>query len=144
LTLAWRLCRAPFADLSGDGPRRYGGGWNSPGRPLVYAADTAALAVLEVRVHLDIPPELVPDDYVLLSIDLGGLPIETVSAAPADPGGFGDTWLREQRTPVLRVPSFIVPESTNLLLNPAHPLAAGARIVGNRRFAFDRRLWLPL
>lgn len=144
MTQAWRLCRAPFADLSGDGARRYGGRWNSAGHPLVYAAETAALAVLEVRVHLDIPPDLVPDDYVLLSIDLGDLPIETLPTVPTHSTRFGDAWLREQRTPMLRVPSFIVPESANLLLNPVHPLAGAARIVGNRPFAFDRRLWLPL
>ena len=141
--LAWRLCRAPFADLTGEGARRFGGRWNTPGRPMVYAAATAALAVLEVRVHLDLPPELLPDDYVLMTIDLDALPVEPVADMPADPDAFGDTWLEEQRTPVLRVPSAIVPESPNLLLNPAHPAAAGARIAGTRRFAFDPRLWLP-
>jgi RES domain-containing protein len=74
----------------------------------------------------------------------GGIPVETLPTTPPDPRLFGDTWLTEQRTPVLRVPSFIVAESTNLLINPAHPLASRARIVGKRRFAFDRRLWLPL
>jgi RES domain-containing protein len=141
--LAWRLCRAPFADLTGEGARRFGGRWNTAGRPLVYAASTAALAVLEVRVHLDLPPELLPDDYVLATIDLDGLPAETVAKIPVAPAAFGDAWLREQRTPVLQVPSAIVPESPNLLLNPAHPDAARARIVSQRRFAFDRRLWLP-
>jgi RES domain-containing protein len=141
---AWRLCRAPFADLSGDGARIYGGRWNSAGRPLVYAADTAALAVLEVRVHLDIPPDLIPDDYVLVGVDLGSLPVEPLPTLPTDPRKFGDAWLREQRTPILQVPSFIVPESSNLLLNPAHPLAGRARITHKRPFAFDRRLWLPL
>jgi|AGTN01.3.fsa_nt_gi Uncharacterized conserved protein len=144
MMLGWRLCHAPFADLSGDGARLYGGRWNSPGRPLVYTADTAALAVLEVRVHLDLPPDLVPDDYVLVSIDLADLPVETVTTLPDDPQAFGDEWLHQQRSPVLRVPSFIVPESGNLLLNPAHPLAAAARVVSTREFAFDRRLWLPL
>ncbi len=139
--LAWRLCRAPFADLSGEGARRLGGRWNTPGRPLVYAASSAALAVLEVRVHLDLPPELLPSDYVLLAIDLDDLPAEAVIDMPADPAAFGDAWLDGQRTPVLRVPSAIVPESPNLLLNPAHPAAAAARIVGNRPFAFDPRLW---
>jgi RES domain-containing protein len=141
---AWRLCREPFADLSGDGARVHGGRWNAPGRPLVYAASTDALAVLEVRVHLDIPPDLIPDDYMLLGIDLGDLPVETVRTMPVDPLAFRNVWLREQRTPVLQVPSAIVPESTNLLLNPAHPLAGGASIVTRRPFDFDRRLWLPL
>ena len=58
--LAWRLCRAPFTDLTGEGARRYGRRWNRPGRPMVYAASSAALAVLEIRVHLDLPPELLP------------------------------------------------------------------------------------
>jgi RES domain-containing protein len=142
--LAWRLCREPFADLTGEGARLYGGRWNTAGRPLVYAASAAALAVLEVRVHLDLPPELLPDDYVLLAIDLQDLPVEEVTALPADPAAFGDEWLRQQRSPVLQVPSAIVAESPNLLLNPAHPAAAQTRIVSRRRFAFDHRLWLPV
>lgn len=142
--LAWRLCREPFADLTGEGGHRFGGRWNSPGRPLVYAASSAALAVLEVRVHLDLTPDLLPDDYVLLTIDLGDLPVETATNIPAEPAASGDAWLREQRTPVLQVPSVIVPESSNLLLNPQHRLAGKAQITAQRRFTFDHRLWLPL
>jgi len=142
--LAWRLCRAPFADLTGEGARRYGGRWNQPGRPIVYMASSAALAVLEVRVHLDLPPELLPDDYVLLTVDLHDLPIEEVIDLPTEPAAFGDAWLREQRSAVLQVPSLIVRESANLLFNPAHPDAARANIVTQRRFLFDRRLWLPV
>ncbi|MCB1885232.1 MAG: RES family NAD+ phosphorylase [Geminicoccaceae bacterium] len=138
----WRLCRAPFADLSGEGARLYGGRWNGPGRPLVYAARDAALAVLEVRVHLDLPPELLPDDYVLLEVDLEGLDAERIEGTPDDPAAFGDRWLDEARAPLLDVPSAIVPESRNLLLNPVHAEAGRARIVGRRAFAFDRRLWL--
>jgi len=140
--LAWRLCREPFADLSGEGARRYGGRWNSPGRPLIYAASTAALAVLEARVHLDLPPELLPDDYVLVTIDLGDAAIEEVYAIPELPQAFGDAWLSEQRSPVLQVPSAIVPESPNFLINPAHTRASGMHIVQRRGFEFDRRLWL--
>jgi RES domain-containing protein len=142
--LAWRLCRAPFADLAGDGARRYGGRWNRPGRPVDYAASSAALAVLEVRVHLDLSPDLLPDDYLLLTIDLRDLAIEEVVALPVDPAAFGDAWLGEQRSPVLQVPSLIVPESPNLLLNPAHPAAARASVIARRPFVFDPRLWLPL
>jgi RES domain-containing protein len=141
---SWRLCREPYADLSGEGARLYGGRWNTPGRPLVYTASSAALAVLEVRVHLDLPPDLLPDDYVLLEIELGDLPVEVVAEIPNDPCAFGDTWLAEGRTPVLQVPSLIVPESTNLLLNPAHPLAGSAAILRKRPFVFDPRLWLPV
>jgi RES domain-containing protein len=142
--LAWRLCRAPFADLTGEGARRYGGRWNRPGRAIVYAASSAALAVLEVRVHLDLPPELLPDDYLLLTIDLNDLPTEAVTTVPDNPPAFGDAWLRERRSPVLQVPSLIVPESVHLLFNPAHPDASRASIIARRRFVFDQRLWLLL
>ena len=142
--LAWRLCREPFADLTGEGARRYGGRWNTRGRPLVYAASCAALAVLEVRVHLDLAPDLLPDDYVLVTIELGDLKIEELTELPPDPAAFGDGWLAEERSAVLQVPSVIVPESPNLLLNPVHANAGQARIVRRRPFAFDRRLWVPL
>lgn len=140
--LAWRLCREPFADLSGEGARRYGGRWNSPGRAMVYAASSAALAVLEVRVHLDLPPELLPPDYVLVTIDLEDAAIEEIAEIPDTPHAFGNIWLREKRTPVLQVPSLIVPECTNFLLNPAHPAANQIQSLHSRRFTFDRRLWL--
>jgi RES domain-containing protein len=141
--LAWRLCRAPYADLSGDGARRYGGRWNGPGRPLLYTASTAALAVLEVRVHLDLPPDLLPDDYVLITIDLGQASIEIIDTLPASPQDVGDRWLQEARTAILQVPSTIVPESANLLINPAHPGASTIAILNQRPFTFDTRLWHP-
>jgi RES domain-containing protein len=79
-----------------------------------------------------------------MKIDLAGLVVERFDVMPDDPRAFGDLWLRERRSPVLRVPSMIIPEDENLLFNPAHPLADTARIAGTRRFAFDRRLWRPL
>ena len=93
-------------------------------------------------MHLDLPPELLPDDYVLMTIDLRELPTEEVTYMPAIPEDYGDVWLREQRTPVLKVPSAIIPESSNLLLNPNHPAATEARVTETRRFEFDPRLWL--
>ncbi len=138
---AWRVGRAAYADLSGEGARRHGGRWNSPGLPMVYTAEHPALAVLEVRVHLDLPPELLPDDYVLMRVALPDEPPEEVAAMPPDPRLVGDGWLRSGRTAVLRVPSAIVPTATNLLLNPRHPLAADAQVSLTRPFEFDVRLW---
>ena len=142
--LVWRLCKAVHADLAGEGARLFGGRWNSPARPVLYTADSAALAVLEVKVHLDLPPELIPDDYVLMGIELGAADIEDVAVLPSDLREFGDAWLRERRSLALRVPSVIVPEAANILVNPAHRLAGGLRIRSVRPFSFDRRLWLPL
>jgi RES domain-containing protein len=141
--LGWRICRRAYADLSGEGARLVGGRWNTPGRPMFYTAATPELAALEVRVHLDLPPDLIPDDYVLVSVDLDGLAVEELADLPEDAAEFGDAWLAEQRTPVLRAPSVLIPEACNLLVNPLHPAGCG-RIATIRDFAFDRRLWLPL
>ena len=140
----WRVARASFADLSGEGARLYGGRWNSPGRPMVYTAENPALAILEVRVHLDLEPDLVPDDYVLIEIELGYVQAAVLGPVPDDPAAFGDAWLARAGEPALKVPSFIAPQSFNYLVNPAHPGAAAIRIVSRRSFSFDRRLWLPL
>ncbi len=124
--IAWRLCRRPHATLDGEGARRFGGRWNSPGRPMVYLADHLALAALEVRVHLDLPFELLPVDYVLMRI---GLP----DPANIDPAGTtteaGNAWLVQALTPTVQVPSVLIPHAWNLLLNPGHPDAVQAEIL---------------
>lgn len=139
----WRLTRAAYADLTGEGARLYGGRWNSPGRAVVYAAAEAALAVLEVRVHLDLPFELLPDDYVLLAIETGDARAEE-GPAPSDSSAclaYGDRWLAERRSALLVVPSVIVPESRDVLIDPAHPDASGIHIVRSRPWTFDSRLF---
>lgn len=141
MAIAWRICRALHADLSGTGARLYGGRWNSPGRPLVYAAADAALAVLEIRVHLDLPPHLIPDDYLLVRINCPDLEPETMLEPPARPRAAGDAWLASGRVALLSVPSFIVPESRNILINPAHTDASRIGIDAMRPFRFDERLW---
>lgn len=141
----WRICRRPYADLSGEGARLFGGRWNSPGRPVVYTAETAALAVLEVRVHLDLTWDLLPADFVLVRIETGKrgkTPIKAAAKA-TDEVAYGDAWLHSLRSPLLRVPSAIVPESRNVLINPLHPDAASIAVASIRSFKFDQRLWLP-
>ena len=110
---------------------------------MVYLAAEAALTVLEVRVHLDLPLELLPDDYVLLTIEVDELPAEQGPALTAyrEYRTFGDRWLAEQRTALLTAPSVIVPESHNVLLNPSHPDAVAVRMVNTRPWRFDPRLF---
>jgi RES domain-containing protein len=141
LIRAWRICRLPFADLHGEGARRYGGRWNSPGRPLVYLAEHPALAALEVRVHLDLPHDLLPDDYVLVKVDLPDEPPEQVTTLPADTVAVGDAWIEAAHSAVLRVPSVLLSSAWNLLLNPRHARASEAQIISIEPFRFDARLW---
>jgi RES domain-containing protein len=146
----WRLCRRPYADLSGEGARILGGRWNSAGRPVVYFAEHPALAALEVRVHLDLPFELLPADFVLMRVMLpdnliagiDGPPGETMSGVQTV--SVGDAWLALGRSVALRVPSVLVANAWNVLLNPRHPEAAGAHIASIEPFRFDPRLWQPL
>lgn len=121
------------------GAAKRGGRWNSPGRPVVYLADHPALAVLEVRVHLDLDLDLLPADYVLLRVTLP-VPLDAGSGATETARATGDEWLGEATTPVLRVPSVLVPEAWNLLLNPRHAAAQQAQIEAILPFAFDPRL----
>lgn len=148
---AWRITRDRYVSLDGEGARKLGGRWNSPGLPVVYLSCDAALTVLEVIVHFDLPPELLPDDYVLMAVQLGGFrdmaQSDWLEFAPdtslkdSDSRAFGDRWLSETRTPCLVVPSVIVPESKNLLLNPQHPLFDPNVVeVSRRPFTFDDRL----
>jgi hypothetical protein len=80
-------------------------------RSLIYAAETAAFAVLEVRVHLDLDWDMLPDDYVLVAIDAATIVAETIHELPDDPRATGDPWIESRGFARLRVPSWIVPES---------------------------------
>jgi RES domain-containing protein len=147
--LVWRLARLAHAKLDGEGARLAGGRWNSRGRAAVYASSRLSLAALELLVHTDVP--LAPSDLVAFELEIPDtIEIESVELAdlPKDwrlPGypscrAIGDTWLAEERTAVLRVPSAVVPEESNYIINPGHRAAKAIHVVGRRKFAFDSRL----
>ncbi|HEU4961407.1 MAG TPA: RES family NAD+ phosphorylase [Sphingomonas sp.] len=140
----YRLCKKAHTALDGEGARLYGGRWNSPGRPMVYAAATASLAVLEVLVHLDLPPELIPDDYRLLTLDVpDDIAVETLERTPeseADCRAIGDRFLDRGDALGLRVPSAIVAQEHNILLNPRHAGMERVLLHADDPFRFDPRL----
>lgn len=139
-----RLCKAAHAALDGEGARLWGGRWNTPGRPMVYTAASPGLAVLEVLVHLDLPPELVPDDMVLLAIHVpDDVALDRLAAQLGDAEACrrtGDAFLDAGTALGLQVRSVVVPQETNLLLNARHAAMARVRIVASEPFAFDPRL----
>jgi RES domain-containing protein len=148
--LVWRITREPYQALNGEGARLNGGRWNSEGVPVVYTSSTLALAALEYLTHLD--PEDVPTDLVAMQISIPDDTSEThlqASDLPADwnvvpdhPACVqrGDAWAKEARALVLRVPSVVIPEEENLLVNPLHAAAARLEVTRTRPFAFDPRL----
>jgi len=147
----WRLCRRAHAAPDGEGARRYGGRWNQRGTALVYTSGSASLAALEYFVHVD--PEDAPADLILTPIDIppslaiGELRIEDLPAdwrslpAPDALARMGTNWARRLEGAVLSVPSAMVPEEKNYLLNPAHPEFPEMTFAPARSFSFDPRMW---
>lgn len=139
----------PAAAFSGEGARRYGGRWNAPGRPVVYVSEHLSLAALETLAHADrrrfersyVAFEVhVPEDLVLELRD-EDLPADW-RARPVSAGAraVGDAWLAQRASVALRVPSVLVPQERNLLLDPAHPRFADVRVGPAQAFRFDDRL----
>lgn len=142
----WRISN--YADLTGTGGLRASGRWHSRGRRIVYLADHPSSAVLEMLVHMD--REFLPATYQLLRIAVPN-DLEANVIAPNDlpldwanrlevSRQVGDNWLDHGTSPLLRVPSAIVPQADNFLLNPAHPDAAQIAIAEVIRAPFDPRL----
>lgn len=152
----WRIgtdTRTYQADnMAGTGAKISGGRWNSVGKAMVYAASSRALACLETIVHLgsiDLPLNRylvqidVPDDVWQARQELtkdtaavgwDALPEGIVSL------NIGDSWLDNAATAILLVPSIVVPEEQNILINPAHPDAARIKATKIRKWLYDARL----
>ena len=136
--------------LDGEGARLAGGRWNSEGVPAVYTSSTLSLAALEYLVHVDI--EDVPDDLIAMQIEVpDDAQVAEVSVAdlPADWNHqprhpacveIGDRWASDGGALALRVPSAVIPEESNYLINPAQHDAANVRVISSREFVFDPRV----
>lgn len=137
---------------SGDteGARQYGGRWNPKGLAAVYLAASQSLAALEMLVHVD--TDLVPNDFLLFALDIPDavgvsrvhpkqLPEGwRVEYPPTTLQKMGGAWLKNLSSAVLQVPSAIIPEESNFVLNPQHPDVHRLQIHEPRSFFFDARL----
>ena len=150
----WRIAAATrdYAadDLSGGGAARYPGRWNSQTEPVIYCAPTRAIAVLETAAHID--DSAFPQNRYLVEIEVPDdvwsqreeVPVAMLPATwDAIPAGqasvkFGSTWLSSRRSPILLVPSVIVPEEWCSLINPQHPLASRISAQVIRLFEYNR------
>ena len=125
--------------------------WHTWGRPIVYLAEGVAGALLEVLVHLELSPVRLPKAYRLVKVEAPDeVSAQTISARDlvedwvkdeTATRTVGDEWLASKRTALLRVPSAIVPETFNTLLNSEHS-EARLRILSHREYAWDSRLIL--
>lgn len=146
----WRIVpvsRAADAFV-GEGARRFGGRWNSPGVAVVYGSAHKSLAALEQLVHRQPHrPNLFKAfrfeflETLLEILPPRSLPRDWRHSPPASAGQqVGDAWVRAARSAVLAVPSIIIPEELNYVLNPAHPDFKKVMVGKPEDFAFDPRL----
>lgn len=153
---AWRIGTDTSAyqahDMAGTGAKITGGRWNSAGNALVYASSSRALACLETVVHLG--AGALPLNRYLVQIDIpeNVWKVRTVLALPKAPVGwdalpegavslnFGDNWLSSGASAIVLVPSIVVPEEQNILINPTHPDAALITATKVRKWLYDSRL----
>jgi RES domain-containing protein len=140
--------RHPIWD--GMGAMLHGGRFNTPGKAVIYGATTFAGAMLEVLVHARIGK--VPGSHMVAIAHVPDeLPVEHVNAQRLPVGWdgthtqiarvFGDQWLKEQRSPLLLVPSIVARGEWNALVNPAHPLATRIEVGEPTPVIWNERLF---
>ncbi len=146
----WRLARRKYCqDRIGEGARLNGGRWNAIGSPVLYGGSSISLASLEYLAHLGAD---YPIDLVLVAIDVPSeaqiyrpnrdeLPEDWMSPFPSSKcQEWGSDWCRLSKELLMEVPSVIVPEERNIVINSDHPLMAGVTLSPIRAFHFDLRV----
>jgi RES domain-containing protein len=143
----WRISN--YASLDGEGGLRYAARWHTAGHRIVYFAESPAGALVEALVHLELDEQDWPRSYQLFQAEYPDkLKMETLEPRPAKgwqhkpalTRRLGDEWLRSGRSPLARVPSAILPDTWNVLLNPDHDDASQVRVVRTMRAEYDPRL----
>jgi RES domain-containing protein len=147
--IVYRFTAAQYReDITGNGARLFGGRWNSKGVPVLYTSNHISLSVLELLVHNKNYSTY--KDPFLVSISIPDTIIPVVTLAEKLTGGWnnkiaytrwiGDQFLRVNNSLVLQVPSSIIPQEHNLLVNPLHTDFKKVKIVATELFELDRRL----
>lgn len=150
---AWRLIKARHAAIAfdGEGARLEGGRWNPKGIPAVYLSDHPALAALEVFIHLKSAATKIefvmyrveiPIEVPVLEMTVADLPAGWRNEPPShETMAIGEKWIKEGKATVLKVPSVLVPDAANFVLNPHHPEAKKVQLGPAEKFSFDPRMW---
>jgi RES domain-containing protein len=144
----YRICKAKYPANDGEGARLAGGRWNHKGTPLVYCGATASLCALEVLAHsAKLPADMIvigagiPKSVSIRMIEETDLPANwSGPVATRKTKDIGTSWAKSGATAVLPVPSVVVPNERNYLLNPAHPDFSKIRFSAPKPFVFDKRL----
>jgi RES domain-containing protein len=143
----YRISKCEFiSDLEGTGAARYAGRWNSKGTYILYTAATPSLALLESVVHIS---NIVVSSYCMICLSVPEDKIKTITSElpanwftnpPVDVlKQIGDSFIKENKFLALKLPSAIMPEENNFLLNPAHTDFKKVTTVYIRTIPIDER-----
>jgi len=147
--LVYRIGKCTYIDdLKGTGAAMYGGRWHSKGIYILYTAATPSLALLESVVHLS---TVVTTGFCMISINIPEDKIQELyvselpsgwylNPAPNSLKFFGDSFIKDNKFLALKIPSAIMHEESNYLLNPNHPNFSQVEVVSKRTIPIDERL----
>ena len=150
--IVFRLSKPAYAeDLSGRGAELSGGRWNSKGVALVYTSESRALSTTEIAVHT--PLGIIPDDYKLISIEIPDkvkiLELKIIDLSKdwksipykSSSQQLGNNFVKEEKYLIMKVPSAVVQDEFNYLINPKHKDINKIKIIKVEDFGFDERLF---
>jgi len=135
-------------DISGDGARKKGGRWNSPGFPVVYTSTAISLSLLELLIYnssyevirVNMLMQITVPENLMKSLSVNAL--KQTWQKDIDYSRFiGNEFLKNKKSLLLKVPSAIIPEESNVLINPAHPDFKRVKIIKASLFQYDTRLF---
>ena len=133
------------SDLTGTGAFLYGGRWNRPGSYLLYTAENNVLAAFEVALR--VPLEHISKEYIMVPIEVPDLAEILETTLPRQWYGktdltqeAGENFIREGKALAMKVPSALISDSYNILINPRHPMHGRVKVHPPRPILFDKRL----
>ena len=145
----YRVSNTRYAgDLSGEGARLHGGRWNHIGTPCLYTSQSRSLAVLELSVNVSTASVLrylsmveieIPNS--LLELTIPDLPGNWRDApAPSSTKDYGSDLLTKNLNAIIKIPSSVIPEEFNYIINPKHHYAGDCTIIEVKDFTYDIRI----
>jgi len=148
--ITYRITRSAFkSDLSGNGAKLNGSRWNSKGQAMLFTAEHISLATLEMLVHINFVE--IPDSFHVLSIDLPEsspqleIKLSNLKSSWKNDEEYtafmGDAFLRQNDALFLKVPSAVITDEHNYIINPGHKDFSKIRIVRSKPFTFDKRFF---
>ncbi|MDQ6761022.1 MAG: RES family NAD+ phosphorylase [Bacteroidota bacterium] len=150
--VVYRIGRTIRADdLTGEGSRLNGGRWNHKLTPCIYTSESRALALLEYTVNVSI--DEIPRALSFTTFEIPDAGIQEVTEeelpgnwkdvpVPSSAKDFGTALLKKEQAPVFKIPSIVITQEYNYILNPLHADSRNFKILDIKDFVFDVRIKL--